>query len=170
MLNIQKIFCLGEIPFAGKYLQDSHLLWIQTFRGWKHSGFCRWNIIFRFLQTFQVRISEAAIFHIPKICICFSVFDLSDNESNTENNEIFDPTALFTFLCLFYRLWIFLRQKCVSEYLAFDAFDLQANNEIFWPAATGTRVLRNLIPSRAQLPLSVSTPQNALILQISLWW
>ena len=55
------------------------------------------------LQTFQVRISVAAIFHTPKICICFSVFDLSDNESHTENNEIFDPTALFTFLCLFYR-------------------------------------------------------------------
>ena len=74
------------------------------------------------------------------------------------------PQLCSLFFVCFTGCEYFLRQKCVREYLVFDAFDLQANNEIFWPAATGTRVLRNLIPSRAQLPLSVSTPQNALIL------
>ena len=74
------------------------------------------------------------------------------------------PQLCSLFFVYFTGCEYFLRQKCVREYLVFDAFDLQANNEIFWPAATGTRVLRNLIPSRAQLPLSVSTPQNALIL------
>ena len=170
MQNIGNKFCLGEIPFAGKYLQDSHLLWIQTFRGWKHSGFCRWNIIFRFYKHFKSEFLRLQYFILQKFASVSASLILATMSRILKITRYLIPQLCSLFFVYFTACEYFLRQKCVSEYLAFDAFDLQANNEIFWPAATGTRVLRNLIPSRAQLPLSVSTAQNALILPISLWW